>query len=127
MESKIEGRKAYYCLILGGFMVWRSKLVLLLIIYFGGFATAIYNLSPASSEAYQAGSYNSSNDGSRNDSNVVLFERFCDKCDKIYAKASAGFSGMNMKEFKDAINRGIQKLKGMTPKSQNTAEGAEDK
>ena len=32
-------------------MMWRSKLLLTLIIYFAGFATAIYYLAPADAEA----------------------------------------------------------------------------
>jgi hypothetical protein len=40
---------------LRGLMMWRSKLLLALIIYFAGFATAIYYLAPASDKASGGG------------------------------------------------------------------------
>lgn len=40
---------------LRGLMMWRSKLLLMLIIYFAGFATAVYYLAPADAKANAGG------------------------------------------------------------------------
>lgn len=100
-------------------MGWRSKLLFLLIVYFAGFATAIYYIVPSESKA-SCGYYNS--DNGQGDTGVL--GRFYDKA---IEKASASFGGMDSQDFKENFNRGLQKLKEMAKNSPNTAEGAEDK
>jgi hypothetical protein len=117
-------------------MGWKTKIVFLLIIYFAGFATAIYYLAPADSRQCQAAeySYNSGNSGnsgayqSQNAANTG--GRFKELCEKAYAKAAASFNNMDTEQFKAAYDRGMKAIKEMAKNSQNTnttAEGAEDK
>ena len=110
-------------------MGWRGKLVFLLVVYFAGFASAVYYLAPSGREGSQADSYYNSNDSSQNDSNVVLFERFCDKCDKVYTKAYASFANVDWTGLKEKFNRGVQKLieKVKSSRSSSSDEGSEDK
>jgi len=111
----------------GFFMGWRSKFIFLLIVYFAGFATAIYYLAPSGREGcqgYQAGSYSSSSDNESQSSGSALFKDFCDKA---FAKASASFSSMTAEDLKEKLNRGMQKLVEIAKNSRNSVEGAEDK
>jgi hypothetical protein len=111
-------------------MGWRCKLIFLLIIYFAGFATAIYYLAPSDSRqcqaaSYSGSSYNGAADSDKPQGNVsALFKRY-------YDKAAASFNNMDTTEFKAAFNRGMEKLKEMAKNAQNTqntmAKGAEDK
>lgn len=111
-------------------MGWRCKLIFLLIVYFTGFATAIYYLAPSDSRqcqaaSYSGSSYNGAADSDKPQDNVsALFKRY-------YDKAAASFGNMDKKELKAAFNRGIAKVKEMAKSSQNTqnttVEGAEDK
>ena len=110
-------------------MGWRSKFIFLLIVYFAGFATAIYYLAPSGREGcqgqdYQAGSYSSSSDNESQSSGSALFKDFCDKA---FAKASASFSSMTAEDLKESFNRGMQKLTEIAKNSRNSVEGAEDK
>ena len=102
-------------------MGWRSKLVFLMIIYFAGFATAIYYLAPSDA---QAGSYD--NDyyyGSKSDE-VPKKAGVMDKlCEKAFDKVGANFSGMEAGDFKEKFNLGLQKLIEMS----NNPQGSQNK
>lgn len=109
-------------------MGWRSKLLFLLIVYFAGFATAIYHLAPSGGKDYQTDNYSySGSSGSKSeDSGGSVFGRLYDKA---YSKASASFSGMDSKDLKESFNRCMQKLIEMAKSGHSTAtaEGSEDK
>jgi hypothetical protein len=96
----------------GGFMGWRSKFIFLLIIYFSGFATAIYYLAPNGRITGGSSGYASS--PVSQSSSTGAFDGFYDKA---CAKASASFSGMDSKEFKEKFNLGMQKLMEMSRNS----------
>ena len=111
--------------------MWKAKLVFLLIIYFAGFATAVYYLAPNGRMDCKAASFSNSSGSSgavesnkSKDSTSVLFRGY-------YDKAAASFGNMDKKELKAAFNRGIDKLKEMAKSGQNTqnttVEGSEDK
>ena len=106
--------------------MWKAKFVFLLIVYFAGFATAVYYLAPngrsdcqaASFSNFLGGSGNSGNSGAAEsdksqDSTSVLLKGY-------YDKAAASFKNMDTTEFKAAFNRGMEKLKEMAKNSQNT-------
>ncbi|MDD5134061.1 MAG: hypothetical protein PHP01_01465 [Phycisphaerae bacterium] len=104
-------------------MGWRSKLIFLMIVYFAGFATAVYYLAPGSRPE---GGYPYGPDGQSSDTGI-----FANLYDKASAKACAGLSGMNSEEFKEKFRLGMQKLMEMaqssrTNASRNTAIGGED-
>ena len=131
MESEIEGPRAYNILVLGVLsyklrgikMGWRSKLIFLLVVYFAGFATAIYYLAPSGREGCQAGYY-SSDDGSQGNTGVAVK----DFCNKAYAKASVSLSNVDWQALKEKLNLGIQKLIEAAKNSRNSAAGeSEDK
>ena len=111
-------------------MGWKSKLLFLLIVYFAGFATAIYYLAPGGGKSGGSSGYSSSSAGES--SSVGSAGAFDGFYDKACAKASASFSGMDSKEFKEKFNLGMQKLREMSRNSkpaagQNTNLGGEDK
>ncbi|HBG77306.1 MAG: hypothetical protein WC765_03925 [Phycisphaerae bacterium] len=90
-------------------MGWRTKFIFLLVIYFAGFATAIYYLAP---------------DGRQDSNGAVSFSdqsssggAFSGLYDKVSAKAQASFPGMDSKEFKEKFNLGMQKLMEMSKNS----------
>ncbi len=106
-------------------MGWRSKFIFLLIVYFAGFATAIYYLAPSDRGQCQAASFLSSLDSGSQGNASALCKGYYDKA---YAKASESFSQVDWQDLKERFNRGLQKLMEMANKnSQNAAEGAEDK
>lgn len=72
---------------------WRAKLVFMLVVYFGGFATAIYTLAPAPEK-----NANASADSS-------LFRSI--KAD-VEEKGSV-FSAVKSDEFKNSVNSGLHK------------------
>jgi len=99
--------------IFGGFMGWRTKFIFLLVIYFAGFATAIYYLAP---------------DGRQDSNGAVSFSdqsssggAFSGLYDKVSAKAQASFPGMDSKEFKEKFNLGMQKLMEMSKSNSKQA------
>jgi hypothetical protein len=101
-------------------MGWRSKLIFLMIVYFAGFATAIYYLAP---DGRAKGGYSYSSNEQSNDAGI-----FADLYNKASAKACAGLSAMNSEEFKEKLRLGMQKLMKMAKSSgttagQNVAEG----
>jgi len=104
-------------------MGWRSKLIFLMIVYFAGFATAVYYLAPGSRPE---GGYPYGPDGQANNAGI-----FTSLYDKASAKAYAGLSGMNSEEFKEKLRLGMQKLmemakSGGTTAGRNPAIGGED-
>ena len=103
-------------------MGWRSKILLLLIVYFAGFATAIYHLAPAGPNDCQAAGYSSAS-GQRQSRTAGVFDRFYDKA---VSKTYPGLSGMDSKDFKEHFNRGLRALRDMAKTSQATG-GGEDK
>ena len=72
---------------------WRAKLVFLLIVYFGGYATAIYNLAPAPENKAKASAESS------------FFRSI--KADA--EEKSSVFSAVKSDEFKQSLNSGIHK------------------
>lgn len=91
-----------------------------MIVYFAGFATAIYYLAP---DGRAKGGYSYSSNEQSSDAGV-----FAGLYDKASAKARASFSGMNSEEFKEKCRLGMQKLMEMarnsrTSAGQNVAEG----
>ena len=104
-------------------MGWRSKFVFLLVIYFAGFATAIYYLAPDGRQS-QSRDSNGAVSLSDQSSDAGVFSGLYDKA---CAKASANFSGMDSKEFKEKFNLGMQKLMEMSRNSKAVANGSEGK
>jgi len=105
-------------------MGFRSKLVFLLIVYFAGFATAVYYLSPDGRLAAANASDSNSYDGQSKAVAALTGLR-----DSAYDK----MAGINKQDFKDAYDRGLQAIRNMAKNSQNTAsdqttvDGGEDK
>jgi hypothetical protein len=100
--------------------MWKAKLVFLLVVYFAGFATAVYYLAPNGRMDCQAASYSNSSDNSGvvesdkpQNNTSALFKGY-------YDKAAASFNNMDTEQFKAAFNRSIEKLKEMAKSSQNT-------
>ncbi|MBN1788614.1 MAG: hypothetical protein JW806_09515 [Sedimentisphaerales bacterium] len=105
-------------------MGFRSKLLFLLIVYFAGFATAIYYLAPAGSNRHQTDNPDYSYFENKGTATGVL-DRFCEKA---ISKATAGFSSMNSDDFRAYLDQGLEKLRQMAQPSQAEAsEGTEDK
>ena len=101
-------------------MGWRSKFIFLLVVYFAGFATAIYYLAPN-------GVQNRNSNGAVSSAESGSAGAFSGMYDKACAKASANFSGMDSKEFKEKFNLGMQKLREMSKNSKAVAAGTESK
>ena len=92
-------------------MGWKSKLLFMLIVYFAGFATAIYYLAPAGVQSRDSnGAVSSAGESSGAGGFDGLYDKAC-------AKASASFSGMDSREFKEKFNLGMQKLLEMSRNS----------
>jgi len=105
-------------------MGWRSKVLFLLIVYFAGFATAVYYLAPSGENSQQTNSFKCIS-GEKLGTAAGTFEGFCGKA---LNKASAGFSSMKTKEFNDYFNKGLQRLMEMTkPSSASAGQEGEDK
>jgi len=71
---------------------WRTKLVFLLVVYFGGYATAIYTLAPAPENQDSAFADSS------------FFQGV-----KANAEKSSVFSAVKSDEFKQSLNSGLNK------------------
>jgi len=72
---------------------WRAKLVFLLVVYFGGYATAIYTLAPAPENKAKASAESSFFRSIKADTE--------EKC--------SVFSAVKSEEFKQSLNSGIHK------------------
>jgi hypothetical protein len=90
----------------------KGKFVFLLIVYFAGFGTAIYYLAPP---------------GEKNNNGVSA--SFTSSSDKDYAaafarirdKIAAGLKDVDTQKYKDAFNRGMQKMLEAAKSSQIAA------
>jgi len=98
-------------------MGWRAKIVFLMVIYFAGFATAIYYLAPAGAKAQTETYYSADYEPTPEKSGFVG-----GLCDKAFEKASASFSGMDSAEVKEKFNLGLKTLIEMTKTNQATDE-----
>ncbi|GEM_PF-2022671 len=105
----------------------KSKFVFLLIVYFSGFATAVYYLSPDGRLAAANAADTSSYDGQSKAVAVLT-----DLRDSAYDK----MAGMDKQDFKDAYYRAVEAIKRMANKNSqgsgisqesSTPEGGEDK
>jgi len=98
----------------------------LLIVYFAGFATAVYYLSP-DGRAGPASAFASSDSGSTGESKAMGV--LTSIRDNTYGKVAARFSNMDQEEFKAAFDRGMEAIKGMAKGNQNAnvLDGGEDK
>jgi hypothetical protein len=108
-------------------MGWKSRFLFLLIVYFSGFATAIYYLAPSGRTDSNGSAYVSSSSGG-SDSQSRATAVLTNLRDNTYGKVAAKMSGMNQQEFKAAFDRGMQAVMRMAKNGQSTAsEGGEDK
>jgi hypothetical protein len=104
-------------------MGWRSKLLFLLVVYFAGFATAIYYLAPAGSENCRNSSFLPAADDSNNNASALIKNGY----EKAYAKASESFKNIDKEDLKEKLNLYMQKLIAWAKSSCNSTETAEDK
>ena len=72
---------------------WRAKLVFMLVVYFGGYATAIYTLAPAPENNARASAHSSFFRSAKADAE----------------EKSSVFSAVKSDEFKNSVNSGIHK------------------
>ena len=72
---------------------WRAKLVFMLVVYFGGFATAIYTLAPAP----------------ENNANASANSSFFRSVKADAEERSSVFSAVKSDEFKKSVNSGLHK------------------
>ena len=102
-------------------MGWRGKLVFLLVVYFTGFASAIYYLAPSGREGGQDSSYSTQASAVEGESTGVLTQ--------IYEKAYASLANVDWTGLKEKFNCGMQKLieKVKSSRSSSSDEGSEDK
>jgi hypothetical protein len=107
MESVAEGRKAYSSKI-GGFMGLKGKFLFMLIVYFAGFATAVYYLSPDGRLAAANASESRSYDGQSKAAAVLMDFR---------DSAREKIAGMDKQDFKDAYYRAVEAIKRMANKT----------
>jgi hypothetical protein len=105
-------------------MGWKGKFVFLLIVYFAGFATAVYKIAPSGEKGSDASAYVSN--GSEYDY-AAAFANLRDK-------AAAKLREVDTQKYKDAFNRGMQKLletaknsQIATANSQSSSGGGEEK
>ncbi|OQA02784.1 MAG: hypothetical protein BWY69_00859 [Planctomycetes bacterium ADurb.Bin401] len=92
-------------------MGWRSKFLFMVIIYFAGFATAVYYLAPqgSCSEA-------------ENQQRAERIAALNDYGHKAYDKVVAGFASMKGYDYKSAYYRGIESLNNLKEKYDSKAE-----
>lgn len=110
-------------------MGWKSKFLFLLIIYFSGFATAIYYLSPAGENLTNGRS--SIQDGSQDvqESSMAggkTMDNFSYEAKRAYNKIAAKLSSMSKEDFKAAYEKGLAALKNMQHTEENTNQKSED-
>lgn len=83
-------------------MGWKSKFLFLLIVYFSGFATAIYYLAPPGENQQEANYENAGTATSLNHYGKIA-------CSKV----ATGITAMSKYDFKGAYDRGILALQNM--------------
>ena len=105
-------------------MGWKSKFVFLLIVYFAGFATAVYNIAPSGEKGSDTSAYTAS---SSDKDYAVAFANIRDK-------VAARLREVDTQKYKDAFNRGMAKFLEMAKNSQiasangqSTSDGGEEK
>jgi hypothetical protein len=106
-------------------MSWKGKFVFLLIVYFAGFATAVYNFAPSGEKGSNASAYVSK--GSDYDYAAAFA--------KLRDKAAAKLREVDTQKVKNAFNSSMHKLLEMAKNSQlaaangqnKTSEGSESK
>jgi hypothetical protein len=79
---------------------WRSKIVFLLVVYFAGFATAIYCLAPAPDSTHRTGQKSAFLDTLRSEDFAQSFNSGMHKCFN-FAKDAAGRAGKCVKQKLD--------------------------
>ena len=104
-------------------MGFKGKFLFLLIVYFAGFATAVYYLSPngRAGPASAFASSGSDDQGESKAAGVLTSLR-----DSAYDK----MAGMDKQDFKDAYYRAVEAIKRMAESNQNPSvlsDGGEDK
>jgi hypothetical protein len=117
MESVAEGRKAYSSKI-GGFMGLKGKFLFMLIVYFSGFATAVYYLSPDGRLAAANASESRSYDSSQSKATAALTG--------LRDSAREKIAGMDKQDFKDAYYRAVEAIKRMANKTGRGSEVSQD-
>jgi hypothetical protein len=86
---------------------WRSKLILLLIVYFAGFATAIYCLAPApDAKAYRPSQKGFANSALKSDNFAKSFNAEMRKC-LYYGKNAAKRLSIFLKQKLDDRNQTV--------------------
>ena len=108
-------------------MSWKGKFVFLLIVYFAGFATAVYNFSPSGPGNKSAGASACVAKGSDYDYAAAFA--------KLRDKAAAKLKEVDTQKLKESFNSSMNKLLTMAKNSQlaaangqnNTSEGSESK
>ena len=105
-------------------MGWRGKFLFLLIVYFAGFATAVYYLAPSGRESNQSSFYSTQASTTEGESTGVLSQ--------LREKAYASFADIDWTEFKEKFNRCMQKIiekvkSTRSSSSSSSDEGSEDK
>jgi len=79
---------------------WRSKIVFLLVVYFAGFATAIYCLAPAPESTHHTGKKSTFLDTLSSDDFAQSFNSGMHKCFS-FSKDAAGRAGKFIKQKLD--------------------------
>jgi hypothetical protein len=106
-------------------MGWKAKFVFLLMVYFAGFATAVYYIAPqGSGDKGVSTSFASSSD-----------KDYAAALASIRDKVAARLKEVDTQKYKDAFNRSMDKLLEMAKNSQiaaanaqsTTSDGGEDK
>ena len=109
-------------------MGWRGKFLFLLIVYFAGFATAVYYLAPSGREGTQDSFYSTQANTGEGESARVLTQ--------IRQKAYASLANVDWTGLKERFSCGIRKFveKVKTSRSSHSSsssysddEGSEDK
>jgi len=85
-------------------MGWKSKFLFMLIIYFAGFATAVYYLAPPGENNLTVGY-------SQEEANSTMSD--------LRGKITASLSGISKQDFKDAYERSVQAVKKMVENGKN--------
>jgi hypothetical protein len=89
---------------LGVFMGWRSKLFLLIVVYFAGFFSAVYFVA-SGNDNYQA-----------NDKAAKIVNTINTYSKQIYNKASEKCSQLDKQDFTDAYNKGVEAINNIQDK-----------
>jgi hypothetical protein len=101
-------------------MGWRGKFLFLVIVYFAGFATAVYYLAPSGGEGNQGSFYSTQMNTGEDESTGAL--------NQLREKAYASLANVDLTKFKEAFSRCMHKLIEEVKNSRSSnVEGSEDK